>query len=175
MLSPLMMTTHLSVVVHLLLTEVHDGDRTVGEQLSRQGQHARTDHQGIRCLTNLRIGDDRRQGERLPINRDINDEGIATHTSLDGSWIHGRFRANAIVLDLMGYLTATARPVFERLHFSLAIAKGKGVWQLTDLREFIDAGHGGSSKLTARILDLIYQRYFPLLGIGHTYATEEQR
>ena len=58
-LSPLMMTAHLSVVVHLLLTEVHNGDGTVGKQLSRQGQHARTNHQGIRCLTNLRIGDDR--------------------------------------------------------------------------------------------------------------------
>ena len=73
----------------------------------------------------------------------------------------------------MGYLTATARPVLERLHFSLAIAKGKGIGQLTDLGEFINAGHGGSGKLTTRILDLIYQRYFTLLGIGHTHATEE--
>ena len=146
-----MMGTPLRIVVHLTLMIGHCGDRAILKQLLRQGNHTRTDHQGVWRQTCLRIVDDRAQGECLPINSHIHHEGrIPLHTSLHLIGFYGRFLANAIMLDHVCDVTTALLPVSKGSHTLQRIR------QLTDHRQLIRFWHHRQCQLTTCILHLIH-------------------
>ena len=152
MLSPLVMLTPLTVVVHLLLVEVHGGNWSVGKQLTWQRNHARSYHQCIGCLTRLRIFNLRTQGQRFTIHRHIHNQRITAHTGLDILFLDYGFLADTVMLNQRSNLTATARPVAKTLYTFQCIG------QVLDNGQLAGLGHSGLSKVGTRILYLIEQR-----------------
>ena len=116
MLTTFVVPTELSVVIHLLLVEVHDGNGTVLKQLTRQRHHARSNHQRIGRLAHLRIADLCLKAQRVTIHGDVDDKRVALHTGIDLTVLHGRFRADAVMLNHVTDITTAFRPIGKSLH-----------------------------------------------------------
>ena len=165
-LTALVMAAELSVVVDLLLVEVHDGDGTVVEELARQCQHARTNHEGVGRLSHLGIAYLGLQAERASIDSDKDDERVALHACHHLTVIGGGLGADAVVLNHVADVTAATRPVGETLDTLQRIG------QLADDGQLVDGRHLGSLELCPGVLNAVDEGPravdFGLLTVGCT-------
>ena len=159
MFSPVVMRSPLSVVVYLFLVEVHDSNGTIRKDLSWQNQHTGTYHQRIRSLARLRIGDSRFQPQRTTIHRHIHEESVSHHTGHHSTIWNSRLRANAVMLNLMSYLTTTVRPLSECLYLTLSVAPLERIRQFPAFLQIIEGRHLWSLELCTSILYGIYLRH----------------
>ena len=171
MLSTLMMTTKLSIVVHLLLMECHGSNIPAVEHLSWQRDITGTDHQRIRSLSALRVSDGRRQMQGLTVDGNVHEYGITIHPCLYLTPVNGRLHTNTIVLDLGSNLVAAAFPLLELLHLALTVRPLERIRQRAALTKVVVTRHRRSLEILSCVLFSIHQRNV-LLRInrhhGHT-------
>ena len=129
MLATLLMRAPLGVVVDLRLVVVHRGHGTVVEDGLGQGEHTSANHQGVGRCAGLGVAYGRAEGQRLTIDRYVDDEGVTNHAGLDLLLGYGRFAADAVVLYLGSYLATTALPLAEVGDTARAIAPCQYVGQ----------------------------------------------
>ena len=152
-LSPFVMLSPLSVVVHLLLVEHHRGDGTIREEVAWQGNTTCTNHQGVRGFSYLGITDDGTKGQGFFPNGNIHHESrIALHVCFHLTGINRRFLTDAPMLNHGSDFVATAFPVAKVLHTF------QGIGQLFHHRQLLEAGLDGFLVLNARVLSRIYTR-----------------